>query len=97
MHSRRRGLLDFESWRHLAVAMLPELDAIGNQALLEMIIDRSRLLIDSFEYISYTTPEELRAELWVQFRDEMTTCHEVRREWFYMVFHAVFSPSQVLF
>ncbi|GJN03918.1 hypothetical protein PR202_ga21415 [Eleusine coracana subsp. coracana] len=97
-HSRRRGLLDFESRSRLAMATLPELDAAaGNEEPLEMLIDRSCLLSDSFEYVADATPEGLRDDLWVEFRDEEATGHGVRREWFCMVFQALFSPSQVLF
>lgn len=94
---KHRDLLDFKSRRHLAMTMLPKLVASGSNTPLDMLIDRSRLLADSFEYIAHATPEELHSELWVEFRDEQATGPGVRREWFCKVFQALFNPSQVLF
>ncbi|GJN15803.1 hypothetical protein PR202_gb02745 [Eleusine coracana subsp. coracana] len=93
---RHRDLLDLESRRHLAMTMLPKLAAAAPDTA-PMLIDRSRLLADSFGYIAHATPEELCSELKVEFTNEMATGPGVRREWFCMVFQALFDPSQVLF
>ncbi|GJN15807.1 hypothetical protein PR202_gb02749 [Eleusine coracana subsp. coracana] len=97
--ARHRDLLHFDTRRHLAMALLPKLAAAGSgdDARHEMIVDRSRLLADSFASVANAAPEKLRAGLVVEFRDEMATGPGVRREWFCLVFRALFSPSQVLF
>ncbi|GJN03915.1 hypothetical protein PR202_ga21411 [Eleusine coracana subsp. coracana] len=97
--ARHRDLLSFDTRRYLAMALLPRLAAAGSDddARHEMLVDRSRLLADSFGSVANAAPEKLRAGLVVEFRDELATGPGVRREWFCLVFRALFSPSQVLF
>ncbi|PAN36088.1 hypothetical protein PAHAL_6G256700 [Panicum hallii] len=96
--TRHRDLLEFEARRHLAMAMLPEIvrgaDAPPPH---EMLIDRGRLLPDSFGYIAHATPQELRAVLSVAFKHEQATGPGVLREWFCLVCQALFNPRLVLF
>ncbi|OEL20507.1 E3 ubiquitin-protein ligase UPL5 [Dichanthelium oligosanthes] len=95
--TRYRDLLEFEARRHLAMAMLPEL-VTGSDAPPphQMLIDRSRLLLDSFVYIAHATPQELGSALFVEFRHEQATGPGVLREWFSLVCQALFKP-RVLF
>nr|CAB3481365.1 unnamed protein product [Digitaria exilis] len=96
--TRHRDVLEFEARRHLAMAMLPELVS-GSYALLpfEMLIDRARLLPDTFGYIAHATVQELRADLSVAFRHEQATGPGMLREWMCLVFQALFNPRLVLF
>lgn len=97
--ANHRDLLDLDTRRCMAMALLPKLPAAGRDTTRhhEMLVDRSRLLADPFRCIAHAAPEKLHAGLAVEFRDEMATGPGVRREWFYMVFQALFSPTQVLF
>jgi hypothetical protein len=95
--ARHRDLLDFEARRHLAVTALPRLADDDSDAPHEMLIDRAQLLVDSFGYVAHEAPEKLRAGLWVEFMHEQATGPGARREWFSMVFQALFNPHQVLF
>ncbi|KAG2584881.1 hypothetical protein PVAP13_6KG352006 [Panicum virgatum] len=72
--ARHRDILPFEARRHLAMAMLPELVAgVHAPPPYEMLIDRPRLLPDSFGYIARATPQELGAGLSVAFKHEQAT------------------------
>ncbi|CAO2207197.1 unnamed protein product [Urochloa humidicola] len=96
--ARHRDILPFEARRHLAMAMLPELVAGADAPPpFEMLIDRSRLLQDSFGYIANATPQELGADLDVAFKHEQAAGPGVLREWFCLVCQALFSRDLVLF
>ncbi|CAL5013370.1 unnamed protein product [Urochloa decumbens] len=96
--ARHRDILPFEARRYLAMAMLPELVAgVDAPPPFEMLIDRSRLLPDSFGYVANATPRELCAELDVAFKDEEAAGPGVLREWFCLVCQALFSRDVVLF
>uniref|UniRef100_A0A0D9XF08 HECT-type E3 ubiquitin transferase n=1 Tax=Leersia perrieri TaxID=77586 RepID=A0A0D9XF08_9ORYZ len=91
-----KELLCFEARRNLVLMMLPEgKDEYGE--LHEMLIDRSHLLDESFEYIMQARPNDLRSGLFMEFKNEEATGPGVLREWFDMVCKALFSPQQVLF
>ena len=68
-----------------------------NNLILEILIDRSRLLEDSFEYIAHAEADTLRAGLTVEFKDEEATGPGVLREWFVLVCEAIFDPQTALF
>ncbi|CAO2184180.1 unnamed protein product [Urochloa humidicola] len=96
--ARHRDILPFEARRHLAMAMMPELVAgVRAPPPFEMLIDRSRLLPDSFGYVANATPQELRAALDVAFKHEQAAGPGVLREWFCLVCQALFSRDLVLF
>ncbi|KAK2997158.1 hypothetical protein RJ639_026620 [Escallonia herrerae] len=86
----------FESRRHLAMMMLPEVKD-EYEELHEMLIDRSHLLAESFEYISHADPEVLRSGLFLEFKNEEATGPGVLREWFFLVCQAIFNPQNALF
>ncbi|KAJ8526233.1 hypothetical protein K7X08_028710 [Anisodus acutangulus] len=81
--------------RHLAMMMLPEVRY--DEDLHVMLIDRSQLLEESFQYIGYAYPEQLRGGLFMEFKHEEATGPGVLREWFLLVCQAIFSPQNSLF
>jgi E3 ubiquitin-protein ligase NEDD4 len=93
---KHKDLLCFEARRNLVLMLFSEgKDDYGE--LHEMLIDRSHLLIESFEYITQARPTELQSGLFMEFKNEEATGPGVLREWFCMVSQALFSPQQVLF
>ncbi|KAG2644218.1 hypothetical protein PVAP13_2KG298170 [Panicum virgatum] len=93
---KHKNLLCFEARRNLVFMMLPEgKDDFGE--LHEMLIDRSHLLDESFNYIAQARHSELRGGLFMEFKNEEATGPGVLREWFCLVCQALFSPKQVLF
>ncbi|XP_074270165.1 E3 ubiquitin-protein ligase UPL5-like isoform X2 [Silene latifolia] len=93
---KEKDVLDFESRRHLAMLMFPEVRE-DYEELHEMLIDRSQLLAESFEYISSAEPSSLHAGLFMEFKNEEATGPGVLREWFCMVCQAIFDPQNALF
>nr|CAJ26384.1 polyubiquitin-like protein [Brachypodium sylvaticum] len=93
---KHKDLLCFEARRNLVLMLFSEgKDDYGE--LHEMLIDRSHLLDESFEYITQARPSELHSGLFMEFKNEEATGPGVLREWFCMVCQALFSPQQVLF
>ncbi|CAA0817976.1 E3 ubiquitin-protein ligase UPL5 [Striga hermonthica] len=86
----------FEARRHLAMMLLPEVKDDFDD-LHEMLIDRSNLLAESFEYIINADLESLRAGLFMEFKNEEATGPGVLREWFFCVCQAIFNPQNPLF
>lgn len=76
--------------------MFPELREDYDE-LHEMLIDRSQLLAESFEYISRATASSLHAGLFMEFKNEEATGPGVLREWFCLVCQAIFDPQNALF
>ncbi|KAM6585610.1 hypothetical protein CsatB_012612 [Cannabis sativa] len=91
-----KDVLDFESRRHLAMMMFPEVKE-DYEELHEMLIDRSQLLAESFEYILKTEPQSLHGGLFMEFKNEEATGPGVLREWFFLVCQAIFNPENALF
>ncbi|XP_052727644.1 E3 ubiquitin-protein ligase UPL5 isoform X3 [Vigna angularis] len=91
-----RFVTNFESRRHLAMMMFPEVKE-DYEELHEMLIDRSQLLAESFEYIARAEPESLHAGLFMEFKNEEATGPGVLREWFLLVCQAIFNPQNALF
>ncbi|KAK7363826.1 hypothetical protein VNO77_05984 [Canavalia gladiata] len=87
---------NFESRRHLVMMMFPEVKE-DYEELHEMLIDRSQLLVESFEYIARAEPESLHAGLFMEFKNEEATGPGVLREWFLLVCQAIFNPQNALF
>ncbi|KAG6691710.1 E3 ubiquitin-protein ligase UPL5-like isoform X1 [Carya illinoinensis] len=92
----QKDVTDFESRRHLAMMMFPEVKE-DYEELHEMLIDRSQLLAESFEYIAKAEPEALHAGLFMEFKNEEATGPGVVREWFFLVCQAIFNPENALF
>ncbi|CAO2823592.1 unnamed protein product [Amaranthus hypochondriacus] len=88
-------VLNFESRRHLAMLIFPDVNEDYEE--LEMIIDRSNLLAESFEYISGANPSSLQAGLYMEFKDENATGPGVLREWVSLVCQAIFDPENGLY
>ncbi|XP_042027823.1 E3 ubiquitin-protein ligase UPL5-like isoform X1 [Salvia splendens] len=91
-----KEVTNFEVRRHLAMMKLPEVkDDYGE--IHEMLIDRSHLLAESFEYMKNAEIESLRAGLFMEFKNEEATGPGVLREWFFLVCQAIFNPQNALF
>ncbi|KAJ4747478.1 E3 ubiquitin-protein ligase UPL5 [Rhynchospora pubera] len=93
---KHRDILDFESRRNLALMMFPE-GRDDYHELHEMLIDRTQLLAESFEYITQAEASSLHGGLFMEFKNEEATGPGVLREWFCLVCRAIFSPQNVLF
>ncbi|MCD7461388.1 hypothetical protein HAX54_046016 [Datura stramonium] len=91
-----KEVTNFEARRHLAMMMLPEVKD-EYEELHEMLIDRSQLLSESFEYIAHADPESLRGGLFMEFKNEEATGPGVLREWFFLACQAIFNPQNALF
>ncbi|XP_050288327.1 E3 ubiquitin-protein ligase UPL5-like isoform X2 [Quercus robur] len=92
----RKDVTNSESRRHLAMMMFPEAKE-DYEELHEMLIDRSQLLAESFEYIQRAESESLHAGLFMEFKNEEATGPGVLREWFFLVCQAIFNPENALF
>ncbi|KAL1537264.1 HECT-type E3 ubiquitin transferase [Salvia divinorum] len=91
-----KEVTNFEVRRHLAMLKLPEVkDDYGE--IHEMLIDRSHLLAESFEYMKNADIDSLRAGLFMEFKNEEATGPGVLREWFFLVCQAIFNPQNALF
>ncbi|KAL2473438.1 E3 ubiquitin-protein ligase [Forsythia ovata] len=91
-----KEVTNFEARKHLAMMILPEVkDEYDEQH--EMLIDRSHLLAESFEYIAHAELDSLRAGLFMEFKNEEATGPGVLREWFFLVCQAIFNPQNALF
>lgn len=91
-----KDVINFEARRHLSMMILPELTD-EYEELHEMLIDRSQLLAESFEYIARVDPDSLRSGLFMEFKNEEATGPGVLREWFFLVCQAIFNPQNALF
>ncbi|VVB07753.1 unnamed protein product [Arabis nemorensis] len=87
---------NFEVRRHLAMMLFPEVKEEFDE-MHEMLIDRSNLLAESFEYISGASREALFGGLFMEFKNEEATGPGVLREWFYLVCREIFNPQNALF
>uniref|UniRef100_A0A3N7F0K6 HECT-type E3 ubiquitin transferase n=1 Tax=Populus trichocarpa TaxID=3694 RepID=A0A3N7F0K6_POPTR len=93
---QHKDVTDFDSRRHLAMMMFPELKE-DYEDLHEMLIDRSQLLAESFEYIVHAESDTLHVGLFMEFKNEEATGPGVLREWFFLVTQAIFDPQNALF
>ncbi|XP_047310022.1 E3 ubiquitin-protein ligase UPL5-like [Impatiens glandulifera] len=88
---------DFESRRHLTMMMLPEVKDDDFDEQHEMLIDRTELLVESYQYITHADPSDLRRGLRMEFKNEEASGPGVLREWFFLVCQAIFNPENSLF
>ncbi|XP_022132818.1 E3 ubiquitin-protein ligase UPL5 isoform X2 [Momordica charantia] len=93
---QHKEVTNSESRRHLTMLMFPE-PTEDYDELQEMLIDRSQLLEESFEYITHANVEALRHGLFMEFKNEEATGPGVLREWFFLVCQAIFNPQNALF
>ncbi|KAK6932838.1 Ubiquitin-like domain [Dillenia turbinata] len=93
---KHKEVTDFEARRHLVMLMFPEIKDEYDE-LHEMLIDRSHLLAESFEYIGHADPDSLHGGLFMEFKNEEATGPGVLREWFSLVCQAIFNPENALF
>lgn len=92
----RKDVTNFESRRLLALMMFPDVRE-DYEELHEMLIDRSQLLAESFEYIGRAERESLHTGLFMEFKNEEATGPGVLREWFFLVCQEIFNPQNALF
>lgn len=93
---KHKNLLSFDARRNLVFMMFPD-GKDDYVELHEMLIDRSHLLDESFNYIAQAKHSDLHGGLFMEFKHEDATGPGVLREWFCLVCQALFSPKQVLF
>ncbi|KAL0711996.1 hypothetical protein Bca4012_018974 [Brassica carinata] len=86
----------FECRRHLAMMLFPD-PKEDYEEMHEMLIDRSDLLKESFQYIAKASPGGLHGGLFMEFKNEEATGPGVLREWFYLVCQEIFNPGRTLF
>jgi len=91
-----KSVTDFRSRRHLVMMMFHEVNS-DSRYWYEMLIDRTDLVAESFEYISDVEPEELKSGILIQFNNEVATGPGVIREWFLLVCQHLFNPQNALF
>ncbi|XP_038973293.1 E3 ubiquitin-protein ligase UPL5-like [Phoenix dactylifera] len=91
-----KDVTDFEARQNLVLMMFPD-GKDDYDELHEMLIDRSQLLAESFEYIGQAEASALHGRLFMEFKHEVATGPGVLREWFCLVCQAIFSPQNVLF
>lgn len=91
-----KDIMDFESRRHLVMMMFPEVKEDYEEQH-EMLIDRSQLLSESFEYIANAEAESLHGGIFMEFKNEEATGPGVLREWFVLVCQAIFNQQNPLF
>ncbi|MCD7462697.1 hypothetical protein HAX54_049129 [Datura stramonium] len=93
---KHREVAHFKVRQLFALKMLQE-GSYKKEELYEMLICRSHLLEESFEYIGHADPKSLRGNLFLQFKNEGATGPGVLREWFSLVCQAIFNPQNALF
>lgn len=89
-------LLNFESKRKLAMAMLPE-PQDDHEERQEIAVTRSSILSESFEMLAYADPDALQGGISVEFISEEATGPGVLREWFFLICREIFNPQNALF
>ncbi|XP_071742564.1 E3 ubiquitin-protein ligase UPL5-like isoform X2 [Rutidosis leptorrhynchoides] len=93
-----KELTNFESRSHLVRLLLPQvLDDVDYDDVYHMLVDRSQLLVDSFEYIAHDEPRHLRVGLNMEFLNEEASGPGVLREWFLLVCREIFNHEISLF
>ncbi|KAG1327292.1 putative E3 ubiquitin-protein ligase UPL5 [Cocos nucifera] len=78
---KHKDVTDFEARQNLVLMMFPD-GKDDYDELHEMLIDRSQLLAESFEYISQADASALHGRLFMEFKNEVATGPGVLREWF---------------
>lgn len=93
---KHKDVTDFESRQNLVLMILPE----GKEDytdMHEMLIDRSQLLAESYEYIGQAEASTLHGGIFMEFKNEEATGPGVLREWFCLLCQSIFNPQNVLF
>lgn len=91
-----KHVLNFESKRKLAMAMLPE-PQDDHEERQEIAVTRSSLLSESFEMLAYADPDALQGGISLEFISEEATGPGVLREWFFLICREIFNPQNALF
>ncbi|KAK8935844.1 E3 ubiquitin-protein ligase UPL5 [Platanthera zijinensis] len=88
-----KDITDFESRRKVSIMLFPD----RSFELHEMLIDRSQLLTESFEYVGQVEANALHGGLFMEFKNEQATGPGVLREWFCVLCREIFSQRNILF
>ncbi|TMW87503.1 hypothetical protein EJD97_019877 [Solanum chilense] len=91
-----KEVTNFKTRQRFALQMLQE-GRHMREELWEMLISRSSLFEDSFQYIGHASRRSLRGQLFIRFENEEATGPGVLREWFSLVCEAIFNPQNALF
>ncbi|KAH7424833.1 hypothetical protein KP509_11G027100 [Ceratopteris richardii] len=91
-----KHVLNFESRRKLAMAMLPE-PQDDHEERQEVAVSRSNVLSESFEMLAYSDPDTLQGGISLEFISEEATGPGVLREWFLLICREIFNPQNALF
>ncbi|CAN6472005.1 unnamed protein product [Victoria cruziana] len=92
-----KDILYVETIEHLLFAMFPDVDDEQLGEPYEMLIDRSKLLEVSYEYVGKSCSSELKRDILIGFKDEEATGPGVVREWFHLVINELFDTQRPLF
>ncbi|XP_031489970.1 E3 ubiquitin-protein ligase UPL5 isoform X2 [Nymphaea colorata] len=92
-----KDILYGETIEHLLFAMFPDVDDEQLGEPFEMLIDRSKLLEVSYEYVGKSCSSHLKRDILIGFKDEEATGPGVVREWFHLVFNELFDTKRPLF
>lgn len=91
-----KEVTNFDARRHLVMMMLPEVKDDYDE-LYEMLIDRLKLLEESYAYFERAKAESLHGGIFMEFKNEEATGPGVLREWFFLVCQAIFNQKNALF
>ncbi|KAH0664083.1 hypothetical protein KY284_029014 [Solanum tuberosum] len=91
---KHKEVTNFYKWRKLAMMMLLEVED-NEQDQYYMLIDRSKFLVDSFEYIAKL--KNIPGSFFVEFKEEQAIGLGVLREWFLLASQEIFNPNNALF
>ncbi|KAH0658078.1 hypothetical protein KY289_026826 [Solanum tuberosum] len=89
-----KEVTNFYIRRKLAIMMLPKVEDDEHDQYY-MLIDRSKLLVDSFEYIAKL--KNMPGSFCVEFKEEQATGPGVLRAWFLLASQEIFNPKNGLF
>uniref|UniRef100_M1DTD2 HECT-type E3 ubiquitin transferase n=2 Tax=Solanum tuberosum TaxID=4113 RepID=M1DTD2_SOLTU len=91
---KHKEVTNFYIRRKLAMMMLLEVED-NEQDQYYMLIDRSKLLVDSFEYIAKL--KNIPGSFFGEFKEEQAIGLGVLREWFLLASQEIFNPNNALF
>ncbi|XP_049410562.1 E3 ubiquitin-protein ligase UPL5-like [Solanum stenotomum] len=91
---KHKEVTNFYIWRKLAMMMFLEVED-NEQDQYYMLIDRSKLLVDSFEYIAKL--KNMPRTFFVEFKEEQAIGPGVLMAWFLLASQEIFNPNNTLF
>ncbi|CAM8988220.1 unnamed protein product [Rhodiola kirilowii] len=95
--SQHKEILGYDCRRYLATMVFENYSEDIDGSDHELFIERSNLLVQSFETITKEDPESLRDGFTIYFNNEVAAGLGVMREWFFLVFKEIFITLKALF